>query len=113
MKASWPVFTLIFAFAALPPASLHGREADHERARHALDRGEIHSLSEVLASVSRQVPGEIIEVKLHRHKKEGWVYEFKVLDAAGVLKKVEVDAATKEILKIKDKPERPHAPPPR
>jgi len=111
MKINHVFFVLIAAAMLLFPAA-HSREADHERAREALSQGEIHSLSDMLAAISPQFPGEIIEVKLHRRKKEeDWIYEFKILDSEGILKKIEVDAATREILKIKGKPEKPHARP--
>jgi uncharacterized membrane protein YkoI len=87
-----PTAALLLALSALPsPAS------DHDRAREALERGEILPMSQILARVETQMPGEVIEVELEREHGR-LVYELKVLAPNGRVSEVLVDAATAEIL---------------
>ncbi|MFD2111570.1 PepSY domain-containing protein [Thiorhodococcus fuscus] len=80
---------------------------DHERARHALRRGEVRPIAEILASVATQVPGEVVEVEFEHERKrdhgpQRWRYELKIIATDGRLLEVEVDAATGRILKVEE-----------
>ena len=76
-----------------------GGEHDHERARRALERGEIRPLSEILASVRARIPGEVVKVEIERE--DGvWVYELKIVAKDGRFLEVYVDAKTARIIKI-------------
>lgn len=81
---------------------------DHERARAALQAGEILSLQKVLERVQRKHPGDVLEVELER---EGgrWVYELKLLQRGGTLVRLDVDAATAEVLETRPRA-RPEGP---
>ena len=70
---------------------------DHDRARQALDAGEIIPLGVVLEKVRRDYPGEVMEVELE-HKKDRWVYEIKLLRPGGSLVKLLVDASNGTII---------------
>lgn len=71
---------------------------DHERARAALQAGEILPLQKVLERAQRSHPGDVLEVELER---EGgrWVYELKLLQRGGSLLRLDVDARTAEVLR--------------
>jgi len=84
------------AFLLGPPVGLADSDSDHDRARAALERGEVRPLAEVLAAVATQVPGEVIEVELEREHGH-WVYELKVIARDGRVLEVLVDAATATI----------------
>ncbi len=72
-------------------------EHDHDRARHARERGEIKSLEEIMPMVSREAPGEVSHIELERD--DGlWVYEFRIIDGKGHLEEIKVDAATGRII---------------
>jgi len=76
-------------------------EHDHDWARHALSRGEVLPLAEILARVAAWEPGEVIEVEFERWGRRGerrWAYEFEIIGRDGRLREVYVDAATGEIL---------------
>ncbi len=76
-------------------------ERDHDRARHALERGEVRPLVEILERVAAQMPGEIVEVELERWHERGerrWAYELVVISPDGRLREIYVDATTAEIL---------------
>lgn len=88
---------LLFAPAAVAD------DDDHLEARRLLQRGEILPLLRILDLVRAQVPGDIIEVELDCDDDDGtWDYEAKVLTAAGVVRKITLDARDGTVLKIKD-----------
>ncbi|WP_338115170.1 PepSY domain-containing protein [Thiocapsa imhoffii] len=102
----------LVAFALAPASSLtDSREQagtgvarhDHDRARHALQQGEVQPIAEILRRVADAVPGEVIEVELERETwlgKRLWVYEIKLIAPDGRLLEVLVDATTAEILTV-------------
>ncbi|HYD16195.1 MAG TPA: PepSY domain-containing protein [Hyphomicrobium sp.] len=75
---------------------------DQELARKALQDGRIKSLAEITEKVKPTLPGTILGVELEVEDGGRIVYEFKVVDTGGLLKEVDVDAATAEILSIED-----------
>ena len=70
---------------------------DHERARAALQRGEVLPLAEILARVQAELAGEVIATELEREHRR-WVYELKLIDPVGRIVELEVDAADGRIL---------------
>jgi uncharacterized membrane protein YkoI len=78
----------------------HGR--DHDRARAALQAGEVLPLQKVLERVQRQHPGEVLEVELE-HEDGRWVYELKLLQSGGRLLRLDVDARTAEVLRSRSR----------
>ena len=66
-------------------------DSDHDRARQALEAGEILPLRTVLERLARDVPGQVMEVELERSG-ERWIYEIKLLRPGGALVKLKVDA---------------------
>jgi uncharacterized membrane protein YkoI len=88
--------------APLPAiADDRGGEHDHERARRAVERGEILPLDTVLTAVRATIAGEIVDIELEREHGR-WIYEVKVIDRAGRLVEVYADAATATVVKIED-----------
>jgi len=83
--------------ACLPFAGLADEEHDHDRARRALERGEIMPLERILARVERDHPGQVVEVELEREHGR-WIYEIKVLKPGGVLVKLKFDARNGAVL---------------
>jgi len=97
--------TLLCLALAAMIAPLQGAKADsddHDSVREAVERGEIHSLADILAAVRGKLPGKIAGVEIER---EGgrWVYEFRVVNGKGRLFDVSVDARTAIIEGIKEK----------
>jgi uncharacterized membrane protein YkoI len=78
---------------------------DHDRARQALEAGEILPLRTILERVERDHPGQIMEVELER-KKSGWIYEVKLLKTGGALVKLKLDARTGTVLDRQQKEQR-------
>lgn len=101
------LFGLALAFASVSSdagdardctAGGYNDEHDHDRARHALECGEVMPLADVLEAVRPHISGEIVETEFE--KEDGlWVYELKYIDARGRLVEIYVDARTGRILK--------------
>lgn len=94
------VIGLILAFALALPTPLPSNadeQRDHDRARRALEAGEILPLRTVLEMIARDTPGQVMEVELER-KGERWVYEIKLLRTGGSLVKLKVDASDGAII---------------
>lgn len=72
---------------------------DHERARQALQAGEILPLGELLRRVAQDYPGDVIEVELERDKGR-WIYELEIIRADGALIELEIDASDGSLLSI-------------
>jgi uncharacterized membrane protein YkoI len=83
---------------------------DHERARAAVQAGEVLPLPTVLERLKRSHPGQVLELELERDDGR-WIYEVRLLQADGQLLKLELDARTAEVLEVRRKGERkPRAP---
>lgn len=82
-----------------------GDKDDHDRARAAVLAGEVLPLPTLLERLQRSNPGQVLELELERSD-ERWIYEIKLLQPDGQLVRLEVDAATAQVLtlKRKDKP---------
>lgn len=77
-------------------------EDDHERARQALQSGQILPLRTVLERLERSHPGKVLEVELEQ--KDGlWIYEVKLLQADGQLVKLMLDAKIAVIIERKNR----------
>jgi uncharacterized membrane protein YkoI len=91
------LIALGLAITAASPARAQDRR-DHERARAALEAGEIRPLSELLSEVERRYRGRVIEADLDRDDGQ-WLYEFKILPPNGRVFRVELDAATGQVIR--------------
>ena len=87
---------LALAWAASLPVHAPERE-DHDRARAAVQAGEVLPLPELLARVQRSQPGRVLDVELEREDGR-WLYELKLLRADGQRLKLLVDARSGEVL---------------
>ncbi|NQV48471.1 MAG: PepSY domain-containing protein [Rhodospirillaceae bacterium] len=83
-------------------------DSDHERARMALESGNIVPLALILERVESLYEGKIIEVELEGEDDDGdpdaiggYIYEIKLLTPQGNVLKLEMDASTLELLRVK------------
>ena len=79
-----------------------GDSGDHDRARQALEAGEILPLKTVLERLARDTPGQVMEVELER-RGERWIYEIKLLRPGGSLVKLKVDARDATVIAPHDR----------
>ena len=98
------------AFAALPSSvcAEDSRERfsghDQDRAKRARERGEVRPLEEIMPILRREAPGEVARIELERER-GAWIYEFKVIDPAGRLREIKIDAATGRVVAAEDEGE--------
>lgn len=96
---------LIFGMLAVSSVSPHEHgprewlddDHSHDRARRAVARGEAMPVSEVMKHLRANVQGDIVATE-YEFEFERWVYEFKVVDPQGRLRKVHLDARTGELV---------------
>lgn len=104
----WLAVALLMLAAGNACAGDHGRHGgreDHERAREAVTSGQVLPLRTVLERLEKTYPGQVLEVELESED-EGWVYEVRLLQADGLLRKVRLDARTAEVLSSRTRPAR-------
>lgn len=90
--------------ALLVTSIAHASDNDHERARQAVQAGQVMPLPALLQKLAPTHPGQVLEVELERERHNGsemWVYEIKLLQADGQLLKLELDAQSGDILRSK------------
>lgn len=76
-------------------------DGDHDLARRLLAEGRIKPLQEIVETLKREVPGEMLGVEFDAEKGQ-FVYEFKVLRPDGKVQEVEIDATNGKVLKVED-----------
>lgn len=93
------VTALVSTLLAAPPARA---DSEQDRARAAVQAGQVLPLKTVLERLERDHPGQVLEVELE-HDDGRWVYEIKLLQPGGRLLKLELDAATGTVLRRKER----------
>jgi uncharacterized membrane protein YkoI len=80
-------------------ASIGLADEDYGTARALVEKGEILSLDQILDKAGQHLQGRILEIEVER---EGgrYIYEVEILDDHGVVKELEIDAASGVLLKI-------------
>lgn len=96
-RAAQFVASALVLLAVGTGGALAGDGHDHDRARQALQAGEILPLKAILARVEKEHPGQVMEVELERDDGR-WVYEIKLLRAGGALSKLKIDAHDATVL---------------
>ncbi len=103
IQAVW----LALALAALAWQPVQADEKpDHERARAAVQAGEVMPLPALLERLQRSHPGQVLELELERDDGQ-WVYEVKLLQPQGQLLRLKLDARTGEVLSAKRRDAKP------
>ncbi len=98
------LLAMLWASLALQSAQASDRH-DHERARAAVQAGEVLPLPTLLQRLQQSHPGQVLELELEGERGR-WVYEVKLLQANGQLLKLELDASTGRVLRVKRKDDR-------
>lgn len=81
-------------------------DQDHDRARKALDAGEVLPLRTILERVERDHPGQVVDVELekeHKGEVQRWVYEIKLVRPGGALVKLKINARDGTLLSEKSR----------
>lgn len=96
---------IICLLAALTLCSPAWASSDHDRARRALEAGQILPLKDILARAETEFPGHLVEAELE-DEDGALVYELKILTTGGRVMKLYYDARTGELLKAKGRENR-------
>ncbi|RBI70905.1 peptidase [Roseovarius sp. TE539] len=91
--------TRLFLILALLAGPALADDDGQDRARRALQAGEILPLSDILAAAAAARPGRVIELELERDDGR-WIYELELVTPEGRLYEMEVDAATATVLEL-------------
>ena len=92
-----PVVLLLAALPAVAPPVR--ADDDHERARLAVQRGEILPLEEILRRLPLAPDERLLEVEVERD--DGlWIYEIEVVSPAGRVREFEVDARDGRVIEV-------------
>ena len=99
------------ALLGLLAAPLWADEDDYLRASEAVRAGEILPMEQVLARLAQHYPGNVLEVELEDEDDDDdddfggarWIYEVKLLQPDGQLRKLLIDAKTGEVLRTRVK----------
>lgn len=70
-----------------------GDHLDHDSVKRLCDEGRILPMSELMRRVARIRPGHLLEAELDREDGR-YVYEIRILDPAGRVHELELDAAS-------------------
>jgi uncharacterized membrane protein YkoI len=92
------------AATGLQPAVAHASD-DRARAgevRQLRESGKILPMEDILARSRAAQPGQVVEVELDRER-GSYIYEVKIIDDADKVHKLDIDAASGEILRRKTK----------
>ncbi len=90
---------LLAAGSLAPPLAWAGKD-DHERARRAVQAGEVLPLPTVLERLALEQPGQVLAVELEQDDGR-WIYEIKLLRPGGQLLKLKLGAQTAAVLRSK------------
>jgi hypothetical protein len=93
------VLALLVGSLGLQPA-WSGSKDDHNRARQAVQAGQVLPLRSVLERLEREHPGQVMEVELEQEEGR-WIYEVKLLQPQGQLVKLKLDARTAALMPAK------------
>jgi uncharacterized membrane protein YkoI len=77
------------------------RVRDQERARWALEQGEVRPLADILGIVRSRIDGEIVETEIE-NEDGAWVYEIKYISKSGRMKEIYVDGLSGRIVEFDD-----------
>lgn len=91
---------LLLGCALLAGGHLRADDDDHDRARQALEQGEVLPLRTVLDIVERDFQGHVLEIEFER-KDDRFIYEIRLLQDDGHIVKFEVDATDGSVIEIK------------
>jgi uncharacterized membrane protein YkoI len=97
-----PLLASLMLAGLLAAPIAQASDKDHERARQAVQAGQVMPLPAVLEKLATTHPGQVLEVELERERRdgnEGWVYEIRLLQPDGQLIRLELDAKSAEVLR--------------
>ena len=100
LRPAFVVLSLCLCGLVGQPVSASDHD-DHDRARQAVQAGQVLPLPTVLERLQREIPGLVLEVELEHDDKLGAYYEIELAQPGGGTLELHIDARTQAILKRK------------
>lgn len=100
MKTRWRLLPLAAGIALLLGGAGARADSDQDRARAAVQAGQVLPLASLLQRLEREYPGQLLEVELEDDDGR-LIYEVRLLQADGRLLKLKLDAASGETLRVR------------
>ncbi len=91
---------LVLVLAVGGPADAK-RKGDQERARSAVEAGELVPLKKILRGLGRGYQGRLLDADLEEVGNGRWLYRLKVLTPEGNVLRLIVDGASGELLDVR------------
>ncbi|MEK1886886.1 MAG: PepSY domain-containing protein [Phyllobacterium sp.] len=91
---------LLMAMPITAGADDNEEDEDHDLARDLHDQGDIRSLTDILAVVHAEIPGDVVAIDLVR-REDQWVYRLQVVTPDGRRRIVHVDAHAGSVMRGK------------
>ena len=89
--------TVAVGVLSVTHSAFAGDPLDHDEIKQLREAGRILPMGEVMARVQTVQPGQLVEAELELED-GAYLYEIKILAADGTVHKLELDAATGEVL---------------
>lgn len=96
------IHALILALLLGSAAALYADDSDHDRARRALEQGQVLALHRVLHQVESQFQGQVLKIEFEDDDGQ-FIYKIRLLQADGKLLKLKINALNGEVLGIKQR----------
>jgi uncharacterized membrane protein YkoI len=93
------ILGFVLALLAAVPAAL--ALSEQERARAAVEAGEVLPLNAILRQIRRDYPGRILDAELNRRGGGRWIYQIKMLKKNGRVVELTVDGRSGQVLRAK------------
>jgi uncharacterized membrane protein YkoI len=93
--------TLAFALTLLAASPASFALSEQEKARAAVEAGEVLPLNDILRQVRRDYPGRILDAQLDERGGGNWVYRIKLLKKNGRVVDLTVDGSSGKVLRAK------------
>src|SRR5262245_12439059 len=89
---------LLLGVAPLAPTAAVA-DNDQDRAREAVQSGQVRPLKQILKSVRKQYKGEVLDAQLHDFGGQ-WVYQIRMLTKDGQVLDIAVDGQSGQIIGV-------------
>ncbi len=100
-----PILSCLAALLPLVATAPALAGSDQDRVRAAVQAGQALPLKTLLERLERDHPGQVLDVELEQDDGR-WIYEIRLLQRDGRRVKLELDAATGEVLRRKERSRR-------
>lgn len=74
---------------------------DHDRARSAVEAGEVRPLEDILARIRPSYPGRLLDARLRQRGPGSWLYDIRLLQPDGRVLALTVDARSGRVLGVR------------